>query len=356
MAQSGGTALLRTVSLTGADALAVDERSDRVFVTRSEGDSGSVSVLDAHSGAVLRTVLVGTFPGTGIIDAVRGRVYISSTTQVSVLDARSGAILQTLPNFGFVAVAEQAGHVFFCSTGSTHSPSIVRMLDARTNKVVRTVRVGVGANQMIVAERTRQVFVVNATDNSVSVLDAQSGIVMRTVRVGEAPNAIAVDEQTERIFVVNYRGSTVSMIDARSGRLVHTTTINLNPITLGVDEQTGHVFVPTQYSIDVLDAHSGNLVHSVNVDTPPASVPVVIDQRGRIAELLTSPLNASGQDTTGPGRLLVLDGHTASILRRITVGDVKTFGLYDVVAADLRTNRLFVLDGSGVRVFDTTRL
>jgi YVTN family beta-propeller protein len=73
--------LLRTVQVSAqpgyvrlAPAVAVDDRTQRVFVANSgdSTDNGNVSVLDAASGAVVRTVSPGAHPGSVAIDAQRG--------------------------------------------------------------------------------------------------------------------------------------------------------------------------------------------------------------------------------------------------------------------------------------------
>jgi DNA-binding beta-propeller fold protein YncE len=98
--------VLHAVSVGQAPGpLAVDASAARVFVFGQGGSS--VAVLDARSGALIRTVTVDrTRPGdTSWVDAVavderRGRVLVASdngsTARVTVLDARSGATLRTI--------------------------------------------------------------------------------------------------------------------------------------------------------------------------------------------------------------------------------------------------------------------
>ncbi|HTD77687.1 MAG TPA: YncE family protein, partial [Chloroflexota bacterium] len=57
-------------------AIAVDERRGRVFVANTRSDS--VSVLDAGSGALLRTVVVGAGPSAAAVDERIGKVFVST--------------------------------------------------------------------------------------------------------------------------------------------------------------------------------------------------------------------------------------------------------------------------------------
>lgn len=90
--------LLHTVAV-GWDPtdIAIDERTDRVFVTDLEANT--VSVLDAHTGSVLHTTPVGTLPPHAAqrvaIDTRSNHVFVAGATGVSMLDARRGTILHT---------------------------------------------------------------------------------------------------------------------------------------------------------------------------------------------------------------------------------------------------------------------
>src|SRR5438552_473478 len=63
--------LVRTVPVgQGPTALALDQRTHRVFVANS--DDNTVSVLDADRGTLLRTVAVGRYPDAVAVDARTG--------------------------------------------------------------------------------------------------------------------------------------------------------------------------------------------------------------------------------------------------------------------------------------------
>jgi len=127
---TGSGAAVRTAvfrAFTGA--LAVDGRSRRAFVADPHG--ASVVMLDARSGQVLRTITVGQFPTAMVVDTRRGRAYVASrdeaasfnpttTGSVSVLDTRTGAILRTIPvgvDPVALAVDEGSGRVFVATRG-----------------------------------------------------------------------------------------------------------------------------------------------------------------------------------------------------------------------------------------------
>lgn len=125
--------LVGTIAVDWAPvALSVDERSGRVFVVNAIG--GTVSVLDAQRGAVMRTVALGwdAHPDAVAVDARRGRAYVAvcgpddrvglpiGAGRVVVLDAVTGARLRSfaagvLP--AALAVDERDGRIIVANSG-----------------------------------------------------------------------------------------------------------------------------------------------------------------------------------------------------------------------------------------------
>jgi len=95
---------------------------------------GHVAVLDARTGALLRMVRVGVAPGAVAVDGRSERVFVANAGPVdglgnatepgtvSVLDARSGVVLRTVMvglNPDSIAVDERSGRAFVVSVGGT---------------------------------------------------------------------------------------------------------------------------------------------------------------------------------------------------------------------------------------------
>ena len=128
-ARSGAN--VRTVAVgPRPNAIAVDERRGRVYIVNN-GDN-SLSILDAHSGTPLQTVPVGQNPDAVAVDERKGRLYVASEVatdaagnpmgpgSVEVLDARSGQIVRTMavgvaPSA--IAVDERTGDAFVVNAG-----------------------------------------------------------------------------------------------------------------------------------------------------------------------------------------------------------------------------------------------
>ncbi len=163
--------------------IAVDTHTRRVFVLNggSGTSNGTVSILDSATGRVLGSTPVGrlALPVTPVVDMRTGRVFVANdgggTGSVSVLDARSGALLRTVtvgPHPFAMAVDGRSGRVFVTSLGAMDAagyltgPGSVSVLDARGGALLRTLPVGVEPAVIAVDEHAGRAFVVNVAGNS----------------------------------------------------------------------------------------------------------------------------------------------------------------------------------------------
>ena len=317
---------LRTVvvSKPSADAkgLAVDEQTGRVFVT-----SGSaVSVLDATSGSLLRTVRLGAFPVDIGVDTTANRVFVpTGFGTVSLLDARSGALLRTVHTGGnpveppAVAVDERTRRVFVAAT------NFVKVLDATTGALLRTVSgVAPGGAYIAVDAASSRVFLANFTGpgrgsvsyvKGVSILDARDGTLLRSLGLRQgydnsSVGSLVVDERAGRVFVV---GGNVSVLDARSGAVLVTRRLPRTGPGSGaarisdVDEQTGRLFVPISYSmhdqgplpgtVSVVDPATARVLKTIRVGLEPVSA--VVNARARQLLVLYQNFTLSNPNATG---------------------------------------------------------
>jgi len=233
-AMSGAT--IATVPISNPTALAVDSRSGRVFVASNGhavygGDSpSSLVTLDAASGAVVTTTAgVG---GQIAVDESAGRVFVGHvdsegtrlTLRVSVLDATTGRVLRTIDigqngdaYLAALAVNPVTGRVFIASFFG------LQALDPTTGQL-RTLDAG-APNAIAIDPRGGRVYAtyVDTTNQygipvgpgSVAVFDATTGARLTTVTVGQGPDAVAVDAASGRALVLDQRG--VDALDAAAG-------------------------------------------------------------------------------------------------------------------------------------------
>jgi DNA-binding beta-propeller fold protein YncE len=220
--------LLRTVALgplLGSPAL--DERTGRLFVAERVGQRQQICTMDTANG---RLVGIAQVPAMGdplvlTPDAQSGHIIAGGALgQLSMLDARTGRLLRTLPlRLGSAPNVLAAGGRLFVAT----APDTVSVLDGRTGSALHTVTVGDSSASIagiVLDERARQVFVVSGspvdpTDSGlllgpgrIAVVDARSGTVIRRLPAGVGAQYAQVDERAGYLFVLNGR-VTVRMTD-----------------------------------------------------------------------------------------------------------------------------------------------
>jgi DNA-binding beta-propeller fold protein YncE len=302
----------------GPRGVAVDERLGRIFIADwgpAFGAKGTVTIIDERRGRLTRAVPVGPNPWTMAVAPTTGRVFVTDAHGISMLDARTGAVARTIPlagaGFTPLAIDARTGHGFAVRAhGNMFGRPIagentVSMLDTTSGALLRMVPDLHGPIAAAVDARTDQVFVANQ-DGTVVVLNGRSGAVVRTVTISPRvlANGVAVDERTGRVFVTSYDQGTfkghVSMLDGRTGAVVVTRPAGMMG-AVAVAPWIRHVFVLTDQGVMMLDAASGRVLRMTAIGSSPTSL--VADPRsGHIFVAL------------GNGRLAVINARTGARL------------------------------------------
>jgi len=263
--------------------VAVDEEANRAFVlntyfstyTQDDGQiphstDANVSVLDATTGRVLRTVDLGPNPAPSLnphtiaVDVLHGRVYVPGDAGLSVLDARSGALVRIFPHLGTVqALDEKTGYAFVYGGKGTI------VFDVKRGKVARTIA-GVYVYGGVVDRRNGRIVGTSARA-AITLLDAGSGRIVRTVPLSQYhlpaafaqpfPALLAEDEGHGRALVafpgpvdseyIPTGNGLLAVVDDRTGALVRTIPVGRSPRAAAVDPATGHAFIVNTDSNDV---------------------------------------------------------------------------------------------------------
>ncbi len=244
----------------GASRVLIDERTHRAFVESLPGGygtriPGTIAVIDTTSGALLRRVAVGLSPDGMAVAPVEGRVYVLNAQDgtVSVLDARGGAVLRTIaltaggsPTGPGAIVVDERTHVAIIDHGWTH------IVDTRTGRVLRVYRFSTVVGPLALDPRTDRAFAATYRDGRIRMLDAASGRLLRTIDVGATPQDVMVDEGRGRVYIttpgpvaravgqVYARGpGRVWVLDARTGTVRARAVVGVDPMTVAVAPQAG---------------------------------------------------------------------------------------------------------------------
>ncbi len=265
---------------------------------------------------------------------------------VSALDAATGAVVGVV-EVGIdpfaVAVDERAGRVFIVNRNPNGTVSV---LGARDGHLLQNVRVGSWPQAIAVDEATGKVLVANRGPTpgpgSITVFDADQGTELGEIEVGVYPAAVAVDSRLGLAFVANFVSNTVSFLSTRDLRIVRTVRLGAEPGTVArlvVDESSGHLFAmsypprvsgggPIDGQVAIIDERNGAILKTVTLPNPTAMA-----ENPRTGQILVSSATDQG------GSLTALDGRTWDRLWTARVGADP-----DAIGVDAKADRLFVLD------------
>ncbi len=325
--------------------LALDDLTHRAFVYNRT--DGTVSTINTLSGVTVDTVAVGSQYAWMAIDRRTERVFVTSggDDSITMLDARTGRVLHREAPLAEttvrgVAVDEASGHVFV----GHRDIGVVTMLDARTGHILRRVPVCASPFAVAVAVRPRHVFV-QCTDGALTMLDAHTGRVLRTTTTGNGFSSVLADEPTGRVFIMD--ASRVVVLDARTAAVVRTIPNLPSGGASFADPHTGHMFVsllsqavgggaaPVHAPVVEFDGRTGAVLRRFSVPDNPD--PVAINPR--TGHLLVGSAGAldSGNQPHGYGVLSVVDPASGAVLQRVPLGVFPA-----AMAIDARAGRVVV--------------
>jgi DNA-binding beta-propeller fold protein YncE len=387
-ARPPSAALVATIHVgPSPTVLGVDERNGRVFVLNQGRQSGpyltgpgTMSMLDAATGAISWTTTLGFDPYGLAVDGRNGRAFIvsagrrtvngmpTSQAKLTVLDSRTGRLVVTHPGVGGLTVDEAAGRVYLARDNGAISGG-VDVLDAASGRVLRHIP-GPFGGAITVDPRAHRAFVSNS-DGGFTVLDTAQETVLGTTLAALNPQLASVDTRAARVFYFS-GGDTphlghLNALDARSGAFRYDFQTGQGyPNVAAVDERLGRVYVdvtngPTPTGIAALDSATGRESHITPLGqvgfptTPNGAQSIAADEVHGQVFVLTVPftLDHNGVPRHGPARLVMFDAATGAVSSSVGVGKDP-----QAVVVDTRLRRVFVADRGDdtVSVFDATKL
>jgi len=141
------------------DCIVYDPASKRVFTMN--GDSHSSTVIDAKSGALVKTIDLGGAPEFAVADE-RGMIYanLSDKNEIAAIDARTlevKAKWTAAPSGGFTALAIDREHRRLFSAG--RNPQMVVVMDADNGKIIQSFPISAGTDAAAYDASSGMIFV-----------------------------------------------------------------------------------------------------------------------------------------------------------------------------------------------------
>ncbi len=213
--------------------------------------------------SLVANITVGDSPQGLAIDEGRGRVYVANyvSGSISVIDADSHAVVGTVPGIPSANdVAYDPTHDLIWVTN--HLADQVTPVDAEQLIPLASVTVGDGPWGIAYDVVHDSIYVVNNLDDSVTVVDADSRVVVNTLTDSfTQPFQAAAAWITGKVYITNFGGNSVTVIDGTSLSTVDLEDIG-QPYGVAVDETRGLAYIAT------VDGH-----RVVAIGSDPAGTP-----------------------------------------------------------------------------------
>jgi YVTN family beta-propeller protein len=184
--------------------------------------SGSVSVVDLGTNAVVGTVAVGGKPRDVAITPDGRFAYVTDEAggSVSVIDTATKAVVGTPIAVGVeprgIAIAPSGGRAYVSNFGG----GTVSVIDTAANAVVGTITVGKEPLGIALSPDGSRAFVANSGEGTISTIDtATNTVVGAPIVVGTEPNRIAIGPHGGRAFVTNRGANSATAFNPANGSL-----------------------------------------------------------------------------------------------------------------------------------------
>jgi YVTN family beta-propeller protein len=220
---------------TGAQYIAITPNGLTVYVVTigcpcPEDVLPTLTAISAATNRRLKTITLPGSPGSigGIAVAPGGRTaYILDTDQI--LTVRTATSTLGAPINLDTRVPADASAITFAPDGrlayvADLNSSTVSVISTVTNKLVRTINVGLGPASIAIAPDGRALYVVNALADTVSVISTATNAVVKTIRVGSFPCCLAITPDGRTAFLINQLSGTVSAISTATDTVIKTIT------------------------------------------------------------------------------------------------------------------------------------
>jgi DNA-binding beta-propeller fold protein YncE len=133
------------------------------------------------------------------LDSTTHTLWVSGDDEMSMVNTKTHAVTTvSTPNRsgGLVAVDQTNDMVLV----TNYANGSVTVLNGRTHKVTHTVKVGVVAG-IAVLPALHRAYLPDTTTNRVIVMNTKSGKIVRRIRVKNGPNGVAVNPKTRTVYV-----------------------------------------------------------------------------------------------------------------------------------------------------------
>ncbi|MFP4093635.1 MAG: glutaminyl-peptide cyclotransferase [Cyclobacteriaceae bacterium] len=203
----------------GSDPEQFDISPDGTKLFVSNEDADMASIVDIPSGKVIKSVDVGREP-EGVKVSPDGSVfYVTGETDhnITVVDAESGEVKAD------IKVGKRPRDVIFNDEGtyafvSGETDGTISVIDVAENEVISSIALPEKSRPMgqVLSPDNRKLYVANGRAKTVLEIDLATQKVSRSVEVGVRPWGITLSTDGQRLYTANGPSDDITVVDVRS--------------------------------------------------------------------------------------------------------------------------------------------
>lgn len=257
----------------------------------------------------------GNATGAKNIGATAAPIYEFSYADGRLSEKPTGGLLETIDPkavwWSGVVYLPGKHWLYAANRGTGLGPSNVVVFDMKTRAILTRVPVEVNPYQLVLTPDGRRLFVSNWSSQSVSVIDTATNKVIRTLHVGMNPNDMKLSSDG-RLFVACSNDNTIHVIDTRTLQVIEHLSTTLTPMApegstpdaLIIDNTRKLLYVANADNNSIAVIHIANRAHSSVVGFIPTGwypAALVLTDHGRTLYIGNAKGEEGHPDLKGPG-------------------------------------------------------
>ncbi|MBI1818052.1 MAG: DUF4215 domain-containing protein [Deltaproteobacteria bacterium] len=315
------------------EGVAVGPNAALVYVANQV--SAGMSVINTSTNFLAATVGFGNGSHMVAITPDGARAYVTTTSSgVFVLDTATNGVVATTPVFPMYDIAITPDGASAYVTEGTSGFSNVRVVDTASNTVTATIPAGVDVVGIAISPDGSRAYATNANAAAtVTVIDTGTKSVVGTIPVGVDPLGVAFSPNGAIAYVANGQSSgTVSVIDTAASTVIATIPVGQYPAFVAFTPDGSAAYVTNRVSdtVSVVDTATNTVSATIPVGSFPLGVAVaavcvradatVTPTEPTATLALTPTVTATGGPPTAAATGTVTPtGPTASVTPAVTV-------------------------------------
>ncbi|WP_083898124.1 caspase, EACC1-associated type [Nocardia vinacea] len=264
-----------------AYGMAIDPTTRTIYTANH--DAGNISVIDANSNSVKRTIDVGAWKNPNryeldggpidiVVDSSAHLLYVGNGPQIQVVDSEADKVIRTIDISHWahkLAIDESRKRLYAIQEGSDR----ISEIDATTGIATATISVpnvmsiafdsGIGTLYAVSWKQPN-----GKEEGSVSAVDVDTRLVKATIPVGIYPKDIAVDTKLSAAYLADPYASEsgeVKVINKADNKIASAISVS-KPRDLEIDPATGRLYVEHSGGFAVVDTATQTVVESFSHD------------------------------------------------------------------------------------------